>query len=365
MAGVVFTYNWNVKFNIAFLGIGIPQTPGADVVLQHADRGVLKIGLAATGERGAIPRANASYLLGNVSRREIDQAFVRLKRQRPDFLVVAIGAHGNSNGFGASDKIYEYGRLRDQFGEVGAHATAAFINTCGAGGFAKSATVLGGIELEPTVDPLWCATLFSTAPGVRALMATGASEKTYEDHEGSWYFDDLLTAMYAPLPGDLAAGTLVSDALVMARAHQLMAMRGVHSRSEGILGDMPLMHANLAPVGEAIACARATRNLSVVVDVRIRDRRHMPTTVYVTPFVAGIRHESTRQSIVPVTDDAPMTAKVMIDLARSAPSSRQLWMSGRCDVTWRVAAYDECERCLGQWDFPASYETTSLPRQWR
>lgn len=104
----------------------------------------------------------------------------------------------------------------------------------------------------------------------------------------------------------------------------------------------------------ATAC---TRNLSALVAARIRGRRRLPTTLYVTPFVASVRHESTCKTIVPMTDDVPITSSVMID--RSLLESRVLRAtvgSGTCRITWREV-FEESDRRLALWDFPASHET--------
>jgi len=349
----------------AFLGIGSNNTPGAHT-LQHAERGVVRLGLAMTGALGAVSPNNASFVVGNPSKRAIDAALRKLRRQRPDYLALPISGHGNALGFGASDGLYSFDRLRDEIGEIGARGTAVVINTCGAGGFAKSVTVLGGIELEPIADPSWAAQLLSSVDGVRTLMATGANEKTWESSRGSWFIEALLSAMHHTGPGDLGTyGEFVSEKLVFGRVFVEMKRLGVHPIARGMFGDFPMMRSNVAAVGRSTIVARPTANLGARLQVRLQGRRHLATRITVTPIDGfGNRLPPSIKTTFAWKDDVLDVMNASVDRGVSPGCTQQLWWHGVCRVTWEVDVRDQELRRITCCRFNFDYFEEGQPMSW-
>ena len=349
----------------AFLGIGSNTTPGVPA-LQHAERSIVRLGLAMTGALGAIPPNNASFIVGNPTKRQIDAALRKLRRQRPDYLAMPISGHGNASDFGASDGLYSFARLRDEIGEIGASGTVVVVNTCGAGGFAKSGTVLSGTELEPIVNPTWTAQLLEAVDGVRTFMATGANDSTWESARGSWFVEALLAAMHQVAPGDLGPyGEFVSDKLVFERALTAMKRLGVHPIARGLFGDFPLMRANVAPLGRAIIAVRPARSLGANVEVRLQGRRHLATAIIVTPVDGfGNRLPPTRESVFALKDDVLHSLDAFVDIGVSPGCMQQLWWHGACRVTWEVAVHDQEMRRITSRRFVVEYVEGGQQASW-
>jgi hypothetical protein len=349
----------------AFLGIGSNKTIGART-LRHAERGVVRLGVAMTGALGTIPSKNASFIVANPTKRQIDAALRKLRRQRPDYLALPISGHGNASGFGASDGLYAFDRLRDEIGEIGARGTVVVVNTCGAGGFAKSGTVVGGIELEPVADPRWAAQLLESVEGVRTFMATGANDSTWESARGSWFVEALLSAMHYSAPGDLGLyGEFISDKLVFDRAFVEMKRVGVHPIARGLFGDFPLMRANVASVGRAVVALRAAPNLGARVQMRVQGRRHLATRIIVTPIDGfGNRLPPSTKVVFAWKDDVLDVMDAVVDRGVSPGCLQQLWWHGACRVTWEVDVRDQEMRRITCCRFNVDYVEERLCVSW-
>lgn len=97
----------------ALLAVGVNQTPGAEERLKHAELDAVRLAIAATSARGAVPPANAAYLLSNTKASDLDRELDAFAKKRPDFLMFYFGGHGNAVGSGwQMDCIRSYGSAR-------------------------------------------------------------------------------------------------------------------------------------------------------------------------------------------------------------------------------------------------------------
>lgn len=352
----------------ALLSIGVNRVPNA-TTLRFAERDAVRFGLGVTSANGAIPPANAKYLLGQVSALELEKALRQLARLQPTYLMLYFGGHGSAKGIALSDGLYSYERLKMHLAAIGAHATIVVLNCCEAAGMFKSGTIVGGLGgLEP-VSTAWGTRLLSAGSGVRVFAAADSNANTYESAIGGWFVTALLNAMFDARPGDLVDefGTeLVSDLLVFRRAEAIMLSMGVEPIADGVFGDFPMMLANSAPTGVVALKIKPRPDLSIHVDATARNRRHLPTTVVATPTDPfGNVLQPEQVVFLPTHDDVHHAARFQVDLGLSPGCMQQLWQYGACRVAWNVAALDSHGRVVGRARQIVDYDTGRFLPSWR
>jgi len=349
----------------ALVAVGVNRTPGSKVTLRHAELDAVRLGLAVTSAKGAIPPANAIYLLSKTTIADLDGQLDALARKRPVFLMFYFGGHGNAHGIGLADDLYSFVRLRKKLSAIGARGCLVVLNSCESGGMAKSATVLGGFE---AVDPCWSAALLGAAPGMRVFMASRHDESTYEGAGGSWFVDALLRAMFAVRPGDLIGtdGTeFFSDGGIFDQASRHMRRLGVTPVAEGVFGDFPVMISNGEPAGNVSLAVRATVNLGITLDAIALHRRHLPTALVVRATDGyGNVLPPERRRFLPTSDRYSWSGRFHVDVGISPGCQQQLWQHGACWVAWDVAAVDNEDRLLGRRREVVTYRT-DRPLVWR
>lgn len=96
----------NAEPAYALLAVGVNQTPGAENRLRHAELDAVRLAIAVTSAKGAIPPANAAYLLSNTRVSDLDRELDALAKKHPDFLMFYFGGHGNAHGIGLADGLF-------------------------------------------------------------------------------------------------------------------------------------------------------------------------------------------------------------------------------------------------------------------
>jgi hypothetical protein len=342
MASLPFTY--------CLVSIGVNRTPGG-ATLSFAERDALGIACAQAGQLGPVLPENAHVLLGaNATRDEVDRTLDAVARQRPAFFSFYFGGHGNAAGLGLADDLYSFARLHRMLKRIGARGTVVMLNSCGAGGFAKSAA-LGGVV--GGVSPAWTAALLSAVPGSRVFMASAADASTVERSDvGGVFAHALLNAMQAAASGDLqvAGHEFVSDRLVFVRATKIMAQYGLKPQSMGTFGDFPMVLANAHPVGAvSVESAEPTDGVGLAVVLDVRNRRYLPTTIVATARDAqGNRWPSKRVVGLPDGARRKFTASFDVDVRQSPASLTQLSRYGACRISWDIDVVDANGRLLAR-----------------
>lgn len=347
-----------IPFTYSHIAVGVNETPRA-TTLRFAERDAVRIALAQAGQLGPVLPENAAVLLGpKATACELDRALAAAARQRPTFFSFYFGGHGNQLGIGLANKLYPFSRLRDWVARIGARGTIVMLNCCGAGGFAKSA--VAGLAGVPDLSIAWTAALFAAVPGARVFMASSADAYTLERADvGGVYAHALINAMQAPRPGDLdvMGYQFVSDRLVCTRATQIMARYGLQPEYAGAFGGFPMVLANIHPVGETDVTAIApVDDFGVTVNVAVRDRRYLPTTIVATATDAfGNRWPSQRVVALPDGQHRQLSATFDIDATQSFGARMQLWQHGACRLTWNIDVMDTSGRLLAQGRQVADY----------
>jgi hypothetical protein len=340
----------HLPFTYCLVAIGVNRTPGG-TTLSSAEGDAVNIACAQAGQLGPVLPENAQVLLGAAATcAAVDRALLAVARRRPTFFSFYFGGHGNAAGLGLADGLYSFARLHRMLKRIAARGTVVILNSCGAGGFAKSAA-LGGVDVG--ISAPWTAALLSAVPGSRVFMASSADAYTLESPDvGGVFAHALLNAMQAPASGDLhvAGHEFVSDRLVFVRATKIMATYGLKPQSMGMFGDFPMVLANAHPVGAvSVESAEPTNGVGLEVVIDVRNRRYLSTAIVATARDAqGNRWPPKRVVGVPDGARRKFTASFDVDVRHSPASLAQLSRYGACRISWDIDVVDANGRLLAR-----------------
>lgn len=160
--------------------VGVDNPAGPMDPLRFAEKDMLDLTDHLTSPAGGCYSRDDICLLTN--RKAILPAVAQalcLVPSRCDCLLFAFSGHGDSSGIALRDRVLLYPDLRAMLEMSHAKRTLVLVDACGAGGFLKRAAVLEG--LDPGVfRAAHAEAVFRSAPGMRALMSCGATEKSRE-----------------------------------------------------------------------------------------------------------------------------------------------------------------------------------------